>query len=232
MTDAPHSKPAGRAAAQAPTRAREEQVGERPPIFPYEPGGTSEPEGPSPDYRRPGAAARTSGNPPPGTNQPRTEPVPVGDTDAGTATGTLTSADPQDPTVAGSGARAASAEHAAEAVPAGAVQSRAHRAPGSLGVSPTRIDSDAATGAARTRPGRPPASTAGTPETPVSSPGNLHGVSATSTGAMPGTSQDSNVVHGVKAPAPAGGQQAADDRPPAVAEPDRPPATGGRPATG
>jgi hypothetical protein len=67
---------------------------------------------------------------------------------------------------------------------------------GAEGASPEPIETDVEAGANRTAPGSPPDSAA----PPVPTPGIAHGVSVPSTEPMAGTSEESNIVHGVKTP--------------------------------
>ncbi len=79
--------------------------------------------------------------------------------------------------------------------PAQATPGRAQRQPGSGGESPEEQETDVAAGAARMQPGRSPASSA----PPVPQPGDSQGVPVPSALPAPGTSEESSIVHGVRA---------------------------------
>lgn len=167
-------------------------------------GATNEPEGIAPDYEAPGAAARVSENPPPGTNQPRTEPLPADDQESAPTHGNLSSAGAQSPNPPAVSATGLGAPRATVA-PRGAVPA-ASRAPGIQGEPPQDSDVDVVTAGERAKPGTPPASSTGHGDTRAGSSGNAHGVSVAATESLEGTSEDSNEVRGVAA---AGGEATA-----------------------
>jgi hypothetical protein len=152
-------------------------------------GSTNEPQGESPDYEAPGAAARVSQNPPPGTNQPAAEPIPTDQQESAPTHGSLSSAGAQSPNPPAVSATGTGAPRATVA-PRGAVP-ESSRAPGIQGEPPADTDIDLVTAGERAKPGNPPASA-----------GNAHGVSVGATESLEGSSEDSNEVEGVATPEP------------------------------
>src|SRR3954451_16741323 len=113
-------------------------------------GATNEPAGVAPDYEAPGAAARVSDNPPPGTNQPRTEPIPADDQESAPTHGNLSSANAQAPSPSPVSATGVGAPRASVA-PRGAVP-EASRAPGIQGEPPQDTDVDMVNAGERAKP--------------------------------------------------------------------------------
>lgn len=202
------------------------------------PGTTSSPEGEGPDLAAPGAAARMSPKgPTPDSNQGKTEPVPPGG--GQDVPGTVSTGDPQGHRLPGGSASGASRGGVADPPAAGSGRGHSHpgapvgdetaidtshttratgeaprqdtdgeafRSRGSMGASADPFAADTVAGAAAAAPGSPPGST------PVeeSGPGDLGGVSATTSEPMPGTTEESGAVHGARPTVPAGsGFQAA-----------------------
>jgi hypothetical protein len=183
-------------------------MSERPDTSPA--GATNEPSGQSPDYEAPGAEARVSENPPPGTNQPRTEPIPADEQQSAPTHGNLGSAAAQAPSPPPVSATGVGGPRATVA-PRGAVP-EASRAPGIQGEPPEDSDVDLITAGERAKPGTPPASSPGSGDSRPGSTGNVHGVSVGATESLAGTSEDSNEVRGIAAPP--------DQAPPSVAATD------------
>lgn len=202
------------------------------------PGTTSSPEGEGPDLAAPGAAARLSPKgPTPDSNQGKTEPVPPDggqDVPATVATGNpqgsrlpgaaASGASPggvADPGAAGTGRdpshpgapvgdeTAIDPGHTARATgetPRQDTDGEAFRARGSMGASADPFAADTVAGAAATAPGSPP----GSAPDGEQQPGDLGGVSATTTESMEGTTEESAPVRGARPTVPAGsGFQAA-----------------------
>src|SRR4051794_4049000 len=163
-------------------------------------GSTNQPSGESPDYEAPGAEARVSSNPPPGTTQPRSEPIPTDEQESAPTHGTLSSAGAQSPNPPGVSATGTGAPRATVA-PRGAVP-EASRVPGIQGEPPSDTDIDLITAGGRAKPGTPPASSPGDADSRAGSAGNAHGVSVGATESLEGTSEDSNEVRGVATPEP------------------------------
>jgi hypothetical protein len=196
------------------------------------PGTTSSPEGKGPDLAAPGAAARMSPKgPTPDSNQGKTEPVPP---DGGQdVAATVATGNPQghrlpggaasgsslggtaDPGAAGSGRDPAHAgapvgdetaidtghtTRATGETPRQDTAGEAFRARGSMGASADPFAADTVAGAAATAPGSPPGSAPAEEQTP----GDLGGVSATTTEPMEGTTEESAVVRGARPTVPAG----------------------------
>jgi hypothetical protein len=171
-------------------------MSERPDSSPA--GATNEPSGQSPDYEAPGAGARVSDNPPPGTNQPRSEPIPADEQQSAPTHGNLSSAGAQSPSPPPVSATGVGAPRATVA-PRGAVPA-ASRAPGIQGEPPEDSDVDLITAGERAKPGTPPASSPGTGDSRAGGTGNAHGVSVAHTESLAGTSEDSNEVKGIASP--------------------------------
>ncbi len=145
---------------------------------------------------------RHGGQGSPDTNQATAEPMPAtpGEPDPAAALEpppledmNVGSADPQSPNHAAARDR--------DAPDAGALGRAAHgeeaaqRAPGSLGVSPEQQETDVQVGAERMRPGGGPAST----PAPVQ-PGDAQDVPVPHEMPAAGTSEESGIAHGVRAP--------------------------------
>ncbi|HSP37624.1 MAG TPA: hypothetical protein VLR26_07715 [Frankiaceae bacterium] len=167
-------------------------------------GATNEPAGTGPDYEAPGAAARVSGNPPPGTNQPSSEPIPADNQESAPTHGNLSSAGAQSPSPPAVSATGVGAPRTSVA-PRGAVPA-ASRAPGIQGEPPQDSDVDLVTAGERTKPGAPPASSSGPEDSRPGTSGNAHGVSVPATESLEGTSEDSAEVRGIAAPQSTGSQ--------------------------
>lgn len=157
------------------------------------------------------------GAPPPASNQARDESEPTA-RDATGAAGTLASADPQSPQAVprsdGDSATPGAAPGAPGMTPAAArpgvdlgsgrggagrpisdaAGGHASRVPGQQETRQSPLDPVAELDAARTAPGAPPQSVA--PGT--SAPGNAQGVSVPAAESAPGTSQQSNIVEGIR----------------------------------
>lgn len=146
--------------------------------------------GPEPDLETAGAGGRAEPGvpPPPGSNQPGTEPIsPQGDrVDAHPAQDDLEAA------AAGSaGTQERSGRALGEVVAPGEAGAQAVTGGGSA-------SADTGTGAARMTGMRPLDSV----PPAESSPGDAHGVSVASTDTMEATSEDANVAEGVRTPSP------------------------------
>ena len=83
-------------------------------------------------------------------------------------------------------------------------EGRSSRDPGSTGEAPPEsIDTDTEAGAERTQPGSPPESSEDDGDAEAETAGSAHGVSVPATESLEGSSEDSNVVKGVRSPVPA-----------------------------
>ncbi len=145
-------------------------------------------EGARPDYEAPGAAARVSGNAPPDTNQPTSEPIPADDHESAPPHANLSSAGAQSPNPPAVSATGAGAPRPA-VTPRSAVPPASSKAPGVQGDLPEGSDVDldgteSVPGAADSRPG---------------TSGDAHGVSVAATESMAGTSEDGMEVGGIAA---------------------------------
>jgi len=145
---------------------------------------------------------RHGGQGSPDTNQAKTEPMPSspGDPDPAAPLAppaledmNVGGADPQTPSHPA--ARARNMPDAGVVVPAAGGAEAAQRAPGSLGVSPEQQETDVQAGAERMRPGGGPAST----PAPVR-PGDAQDVPVPHQVPAEGTSEESAIAHGVRAP--------------------------------
>jgi hypothetical protein len=194
-------------------------------------GATNQPAGDAPDYEAPGAAARVSANPPPGTNQPSSEPIPADNQESAPSHGNLSSAGAQSPSPPAVSATGQGAPRATVS-PRGAVPP-ASRAPGIQGEPPEDSDIDLETAGERTKPGAPPASSPGPADSRPGKSGNAHGVSVAATESLEGTSEDSAEVRGIAATPPpstspqSSGSQAGGNSPGGTSRSHRPSAPDG-----